>query len=341
MVKVRLLTNTIQLLDISDEEYFGNGYTDYVSNSRLKLINPEEDGSPAKYKAGFSGGSYSDSLLFGSAVHQMILQPKDFHIAEGVNRPTAKAGFMADELYPHFKRNGKVSNEEVIAASDKIGYYKGKMDEKRIQELLSKCADYFDQRKRYEALDPMTTPIYLDYNSKIKLQNCLQSVGENKRIQKLLHPSGLFNDSVSFNETTLIMDVEVTVDDKTKVLKLKAKLDNFTYDGDNLVLNDLKTTGHYLSGFSESFDKYHYYRQMGMYSWMLVNYIKNKYGSDPLSFTANMLLVSTVPDYYSGVFPVRSADIKRGYQEFIKLLGMVAYCEIYGYNRESDLSGII
>lgn len=28
---------------ISDQEYFSQEYSDYISNSRLKLINPEQD----------------------------------------------------------------------------------------------------------------------------------------------------------------------------------------------------------------------------------------------------------------------------------------------------------
>ena len=42
--------NSLKRVDMSDDEYFSDKYKDYVSNSRLKLINPEEGGSPEKYK---------------------------------------------------------------------------------------------------------------------------------------------------------------------------------------------------------------------------------------------------------------------------------------------------
>ena len=64
MIKLRPLLDTIKLLDISDEEYFGSNYRDYISNSRLKLINPDQGGSPELYKQGL-GSSISDSLYFG------------------------------------------------------------------------------------------------------------------------------------------------------------------------------------------------------------------------------------------------------------------------------------
>ena len=46
-IKITPLIETIEYLDISDEEYFGDAYSDYISNSRLKLINPKQGGSPA------------------------------------------------------------------------------------------------------------------------------------------------------------------------------------------------------------------------------------------------------------------------------------------------------
>ena len=98
------LLETLKVLDISDEEYFGDAYKDYISNSRLALINPEQDGSPKDFFEGLRN-KYSDSLYFGSAVHELILQPNDFILIDSVDRPTAKAGFMADELY---SKSGKV-----------------------------------------------------------------------------------------------------------------------------------------------------------------------------------------------------------------------------------------
>ena len=145
-IKLRPLVETLRILDISDDEYFGNGYRDYISNSRLKYINPEQGGSPKLYFEGIKT-IYSDSLVFGSAVHELILQPNDFVLVESVDRPTAKAGFMADELYPTFCKNGVVTEDDIIAASDKIDYYKGKMTEERIETLRIKCDDYFVQRK--------------------------------------------------------------------------------------------------------------------------------------------------------------------------------------------------
>lgn len=104
-IKLNPLVETLKVLDITDEEYFGNGYRDYISNSRLKYINPEQGGSPEQYFEGLKT-AYSDSLVFGSAVHELVLQPNEFTLVDSVDRPTAKAGFMADELYSVFLIKG-------------------------------------------------------------------------------------------------------------------------------------------------------------------------------------------------------------------------------------------
>jgi hypothetical protein len=44
------ILSSLRRVDMSDEEYFSKTYQDYVSNSRLKNINPNEGGSPALYK---------------------------------------------------------------------------------------------------------------------------------------------------------------------------------------------------------------------------------------------------------------------------------------------------
>lgn len=263
MIRLKPLYETIRLLDISDEEYFSDKYREYISNSRLKLINPEQEGSPELYKKGL-GASLSESLLFGSAVHQLVLQPEEFELVHTVNRPTAKMGFMADELYPEGARK-ELSVEDVIAASDKIDYYKGKMDDKKVVNVFEACTPYWDSRMEYESSHKGKTPIYLDEKSREKLQLCLASVEANSKIQSLLHPVGILQEPISMNEATLLMDVEADVDGNTVILHLKAKLDNFTADLEQniLTLNDLKTTGHWLSKFKEdSFQKFHYARQM-------------------------------------------------------------------------------
>lgn len=332
-VKLIPLLDTIQLIEMSDEEYFSDKWAGYISNSKLALINPDQGGSPQIYKEGLSKHpKYSDSLVFGSAVHELVLQPKEFAVVNNVDRPTAKMGAMADELYKTFLSNkGVVSDKDIIAASDKIDYYKGKMDSIKIENVKDKCINYWWDRRDWEHNNSGTEPIYLDPKSREKLQLCLASVEANKEVQDLLHPKGVFEEPISMNEAALFMDVNAEHEGKETILKLKGKLDNFTIDTETneVVLNDLKTTGHWLIGFGNSFKKYHYNRQMAMYAWMLRSYVEKQYNIKPSSLMANMLLVCTVPDYRAGVFRVTNGEIRKGFLEFKDLLQRVAYCELY------------
>lgn len=44
-----------------------------------------------------------------------------------------------------------------------------------------------------------------------------------------------------------------------------------------------------------------------------------------------MLLISTIPKYYSDVFEITKKEFIRGFAEFKKLLKMVAYYKVNGY----------
>lgn len=329
MIKLEPLYETLAFRDMSDEEYFSSEYCEYVSNSKLSLINPDQGGSFEKFEEGFKASS--DSLLLGSAVHELILQPEEFELNEQVDRPTAKMGMMADYLYPIFMMKKEVTYDDVIEASDNVGYYKGKMTPEKVDNVINSCTDYWTLRVINDVKVPENRKeqIYLDPKAREKCKACVQSLMENQDIQKLLHPEGIFEEPISMNEAALFINFKAT-DTETGhsvILKFKAKLDNFTVDLENnaLVLNDLKTTGHYLSHFRESMDNYHYWRQMGAYSWLMKAWCMKNYNMPSVdSLRANMLVVSTIPDFRSGVFRVDKEKLVEGWREYVKLMKLVA-----------------
>lgn len=315
------LEDTLVVRNITDDEYFSSDYIGYISNSRLSLINPEQDGSPEKFLK--NEHKTSTSLSLGSAVHELVLEPGEFRLASDVDKPTAKLGMMADYLYNYFKLAKTVTPEQVIEASDAVDYYKGKMNDDKIDKVLTSCWDYWSKRVLYEAdFIENKTPIFLDAVSIQKCRGCVKSIEDNRAIQELLHPK----DVISENETALFMDFLYTNGDKEYIIKFKAKLDHFTIDTftDSIVLNDLKTTGHYVDKFAESYEKYHYYRQVACYAYLLKLYAKKYHGvKDVSSLQCNFLLVSTIPDHESTVFRVNMDDFERGWNEFVKLMNMV------------------
>lgn len=329
MIKLEPLYETLAFRDISDEVYFSNEYREYISNSKLGLINPDQGGSVEKYKQGF-GKSSTDSLILGSAVHELVLQPEFFELNESVDRPTAKMGMMADELLKVFKRRKEVTSDEVIAASDSVDYYKGKMTPEKIEKVLNECTKYWTDRVLHDVkTEGRKDQIYLDPKSREKCKLCVKSIQDNEEIQKLLHPKGIFENPISMNEAALFVDFKATDTEtgRSLILKFKAKLDNFTVDLENneLVLNDLKTTGHYLPKFRDSMDTYHYWRQMGAYAWLMKAWCMKDFNMKSVdSLRANMLVVSTIPEYKSGIFRVPKDKLIEGWREYIRLMKMVA-----------------
>lgn len=335
-ITITPLLDTLRLEDISDEVYFSEKYSNYISNSRLSLINPEQDGCPADF---FEKRPVqrSDSLRFGSAVHTLTLQPEDFVLVDKVDAPTAKAHYMAEYLFDIMKKKGTLNptDEEIIEASDVIDYYKGKMNAKKILELRGKCNQYWTQRFLFEHdYSGEQTPIYLDPKSRVKLQSCLASLEKDQAIQELLKPNGLLKEPITGNEKAILLDVKVeALEQKPFVLKLKSKLDNYciNLEENTITVNDLKTTGRIVTEFDQAITKYHYDRELAMYSWLLSLCATKFYNLDKPTIKGNFLVVETIPEFYTKVVPMTKGLYASGFKEFRHLLKLVAYYVMNGY----------
>jgi len=265
--------------DISDELYFSPKYARYISNSRLKNINPNEEGTPSKYLN--PPRVQTTSLSIGSAVHECLLQPEEFELAPKLNKPTAKLGAVIDEIFINREKGLSIYNS-IHKACEKIGYYVSSID-KKIPFIIEKGFEYYWNRRKYESTKESVFLSNSDYDV---VNACLNSCKNNKSIMKKLHPTDDFGDLIeSHNEDALFIDFIVTYKKKHCVtLPFKLKADNWTIDYDNKVvtLNDLKTTGKPVNWFMNSeygsMNKYHYYRQMGVYSAVLWYYCQQNFG---------------------------------------------------------------
>lgn len=330
------LLDTLRLQKIDDAEYFSEKYSSYISNSRLSLLNPNQDNDPKAFFEGLGKhNKYSDALIFGSAVHELILQPESFELVMDVDRPTAKMGFMADELYnPYIK--GELNGSIIIKASDKINYYKDKMSNERIEAVINTCQPYWDSRRSYERslLNSSVEQIYLDPKSRERVLCCVQAIESNKLIQHILHPTGIVKDPISENEQAILLDVKVRVPEyEPFIFRIKAKLDNYIIDTEtnSIVINDLKTIGKLVSEFKNNFEKFHYHRELSIYSWLMSLVVRKYYNMPNCTIISNCLVVSTIPNYYTKVYTLNKADFIKGWNEFKYLLRLAAYYYSKGY----------
>ena len=329
-IKLTPLLETLRLEKISDEIYFSKKYGGYVSNSRLGLLYDFENrtSTPDKFFEGFKDSGFSQALQLGSAIHQLCLQKESFELSEDIGKPTAKLGAMADTLYPIFvSRN--VTNEDVINASNKVIYYKDKMDNDKISNVISSCTEYWKARQKRELdITQEKEIIYLDNKSLEIVKSCISALDNNKQIQKLLHPEGIISSPISENEQAILLDVVATCPNgKEFVLHLKSKLDNYTIDLETgtIVVNDVKTIGKILSEFDNNILKFRYNRELAMYIYLLKLCSEKFYNLTNPKIQANYLVVSTVPNFYTKVRPVTYKEIKQGFHEFKTLLKYVAY----------------
>ena len=333
-IKLEALFDTLKIGKISDQEYFSKKYSAYVSNSRLGNINPEQGGSPEKFFNPM-GQIFSDSLILGSAVHQQVLQPEFFELVE-IERPSAKLGFVCDYIWDHSKDHS-ITEDLIKQASEVVGYYKESLNAKRIEDIKEAYSKYSVSRKAYKEKEGIE-PMFLTTKMLETANNCIKACNENEEFQRLMIPDYIDQAPISENEQAFLMDIKCNFPDKESiVLRLKAKLDNFTidFDSNTITVNDLKTIGSILPKFEGedgNFVKFHYYRELAIYLWLLKAYAEQKYGLKNPHMKVNCLVVSTIPGNYTKVYKVTNKEIDKGFKEFRYLLKLVAHYVAYeGY----------
>jgi len=323
------LLDTLRLEKIDDEKYFSEQYADYISNSRLSKINPAQDGSEELFLAGLQATRiFSDSLSTGSAVHEMCLQPEYFFLADSIiNKPSAKVGFIADECISICQKTGCEFNTNIVREACRIvDYYGGHPSGNKFSKVMEQIVPYIKSRLEFEKnLDTNKTPIYLHSKQMETAKACIEAINKNKKMQMLLHPEGIIETPISENEQAILLDVKCYMPEPF-IVRLKAKLDNYTIDKENglITVNDIKTHGKILPEFPEAVKKYRYMRELAMYSWLLSLCATKYYGIENPTIKGNFLVVSTIPQYYTKVFPMTKKLYKEGFDEFKELLRLAS-----------------
>jgi len=104
--------------------------------------------------------------------------------------------------------------------------------------------------------------------------------------------------------------------------------DNNTIDNENntITVNDVKTTGKYVTEFANgAFNFFHYYRELGMYTWLLRHAVAKHYNIYNPTIKSNCLVVETFPGFFTKTYELTKMDLLKGMQEFGWLLRQVAY----------------
>lgn len=328
-ITIEPIIESLKMEKIPDEIYFSDLYGNYISNSRLTLLKRTPK-NPDKFFTGLQiNYEYSDSLNRGSAVHECVLQPEYFFIVDTIDKPTAKMGAMADELYAASRERFPNYNE-ILKAAKKINYFANSFSSRIADKVKEGCKEYWKERKKFEQINSkktLKTPIYLDSKSRAIVHSCIDALNADKNIQKLLRPDDIESSMIG-NEEAILLDLKITCPGfEPFKFQLKSKLDNYCIDklSNTITVNDIKTTGNFTNMFKDAVKKFSYNREMAMYCWLLSMCAEKFYGLKSPTIKSNFLVVETIGKYNTTVFPMTNTLFKTGFDEFIHFLKLAAF----------------
>lgn len=326
--------------DIPDDQYFS---IPGISNSKLKLIDPLEGGSPEAYLAGFPKG-FNVSLLTGNGVHSVFLQSESYTLSDYEGKPSAKLGYFIDKVY-ELRKKGYTIEKAVLEGSRQADYYNGKFTKKIFDKAVKAGLDYYTRLVRGEFKEDGKEVIVLPKAQLEACKACLNSLYNNYSVKQLLSEN-LLEPKQFLNEIALFSDIEVTFPDgKTHKIPFKGKLDQVIIDPEKklIYLNDLKTTSKscevFMGGmyegewFNGSFQRLHYMRQFSIYLLLLQMYCEQVLNLTDYNYMCNVIVVETTGENRAKVYPINNSYIQYGAREFKELICRVAWHERYGFDK--------
>ena len=341
---INILEGSFVNKEVSDEEYFSEEYRDYISNSALGLMNPAQGGGPIRFLQGFKNADKNnEALLMGTAIHRMTLE-KDIYDLSETEKPGGKIGDVVQMIFNLRNR------EEVISIYDAVktafiakDYYAKQITNARIKNVFEKGLKYYIFLKsKKESVISLTSA------QKEIATNCINSV------RRFFVNTD--KDVVVYNEFPIFAKFlywHSKLNNFTNA-QLKCKIDRFEIDNKNKIVTliDLKTTGNSVDNFMYydsieinedgtelinkkclgSFFKYHYYRQLAMYGWMLKQYCINELGLKDYKFFYRIVAVEKLNPYRAMEFDINERLISIGEQEFIYLFDKVLFYKNKGFD---------
>lgn len=301
-----------------------------VSNSSLRYINPEEGGTPSQFKASWDGNApilRTSSLEFGNLVHLAVLEPHLLkYSVDRTNTPDKIRDIVKtvfDNVCPQpdpFDLDAVTTVNEfetyypaILSAIEEHNYGANWKEDTRIRKVLESGGSYFK------------TLADAHNEGKFVITEAMES-----RLNSVM--AGISRDDfgASFLTTESTDDTveylheqEVQWEEPHLSFPLKGKIDRLRVDHKNLefTVMDLKTTAKSLANFHESFEQYHYARQMAAYIVAASKFLQDKYGMPYKPSHRHVILaVETKGDFRAGRFIVKNSTINAGTEEYDSLL---------------------
>ncbi len=311
-----------------------------ISNSGMASINPEQGGTPARYKKYILDREGTEeetpSLENGKLVHLYVEDPKAFVVSD-VDRPTDMLASWVEEVYPYFKMAEfdmkEITEENVMIRTQALAVkgdrYKSTKDDDKAWKKFCEGLPYLKH------LILADEELCITSKQKELIENCVASLRNKKQASALLFEIGEDFGDEAFNEIPMYWPESILVDNENKVdVDCKALLDRVKLSPTNKVAQiiDLKTTSKPIAKFSSSFEFYRYYRQMAWYLRALSKMLVGKFGEKEAKdweMQVFMVVVETNGLYETKVFRVSDQYLAKGMIEARNLVSRIAYATHY------------
>ncbi len=294
-----------------------------VSNSSLSYINPEQGGSARKFKDYLDGNLAhleTPSLYHGSMIHKFLLEPETFAVAD-VERPSDTIVKIMEMVYNITK--GEIDtdidkhHEYIFGSAKELNYGQTWKPDTLIKKVIDQGKEYYDFLLRADG------KVCIDQKMAGMLSAIKDSIGTHKAATNLLFTGEGENESEYFWGPNK---------------EYKSKIDRYQKTGTKVNLIDLKTTSKSIEMFRDSFEYYHYDRQMAFYvdaledNFMLVDKVY-------------IIAVETTGYYQVRVFEISKNLIEEGRKKYKDLLERVKWHQeqqLWTESRESfESKGVI
>jgi len=294
-----------------------------ISNSGMSHINPEQGGSPARYKKFIidrEGEEESTpSLENGKLVHLYVESPEDFIVAD-VNKPADMLASWAEEVFDsheweEYNIGSEFFNSKVLSLRG--DRYKNIKDEEKVLAKFNDAVDYF-----IYLIISNGDKLVLTSSQKEIVENCISSLRSNPVAYKLLFTVGEDFGDLAYNELAITW--------KNDDLLCKALLDRVRVLPEKKAVEiiDLKTTSKPVSKFPGSFEYWRYYRQMAWYKSAIIEYMNKEQDQSLVGWDINiyMVVVETTGLFETKVFSVSEEWLEKGSLEANDLFNRIKIC---------------
>lgn len=309
-----------------EEEFFNRDFLMSYSGLNKLLFSP--DAFYRHYILGQKDDTQTQSMIEGSLLHCLLLQPEEFeklYILNHEDLPSPSQQGLMNYLFNYYKadlEHGSAKEElsqyeeEILDYLKEINLYQSlKNDTGRLAKILTeKNETYWEYLKKAEGR------LVIDHDTYNHITEAVDRIKSNPTVMECL---GFFADSM--NGITTMNEITLTDVETPYEFGLRGIIDNLVFDPTKkeIRINDLKSTTKNLNSFKDSIDYYKYWIQASIYFRL----VKKLYGNNPeykgWSITYRFIVVDTYCS--TGIIRITKNTLQEWIKSTDKLLEQADY----------------